>query len=131
MRAAIKAYRCGFADYLTEEARVGQVIRDAVARAARSVHQRREESAHTELLELLAQRDSLTGLANRNSVEERLDQLMHIKARYGSPFAIILIRSTSMSKSAAASDTTSVITPSLLLPGGWPTSRGPPTRSLA
>ncbi len=92
VRAAIKAYRCGFADYLTEEARVGQVIRDAVARAERSVHQRREENAHTELLELLAQRDSLTGLANRNSVEERLDQLMHIKARYGSPFAIILIR---------------------------------------
>ncbi len=92
VRAAIKAYRCGVADYLTEEARVGQVIRDAVTRAAKSVHARRQERSKTELLELLAQRDSLTGLANRHSIEERLEQLTRIKARYGSPFAIILIR---------------------------------------
>ncbi len=92
VRSAVKAFRCGFADYLTEEARVGQLIRDAVSRAAKSVRERREERQHLDYLERLAQRDGVTGLPNHHVIEERMEQLTHIKARYGILFAVILIR---------------------------------------
>lgn len=91
VRAAIKAFRCGFADYLTEDMQSGQLLHDAVIRVARAVRDRREERAHLEYLERLAQRDGLTGLPNRHVIEERLEQLTHIKARYGNAFAIILL----------------------------------------
>ncbi len=91
VRAAIKAFRCGFADYLTEDMRAGQLMHDSVVRVARTVHDKREEHAHLEHLERLAQRDGLTGLPNRHVIEERLEQLTHIKSRYGNPFAIILL----------------------------------------
>jgi len=91
VRAAIKAFRCGFADYLTEDTQTGQLLHDAVIRVARDVRDKREERQHLEYLERLAQRDGLTGLPNRHVIEERLEQLTHIKARYGNPFAIILL----------------------------------------
>lgn len=92
LRVAIKAFRCGFADYLTDDTRTAQVLRDAVQRAARSVHRRREEAQHVRYLERLARRDGLTGLPNRRSIEEQIEKLTEIKARYSHPFAIVVVR---------------------------------------
>lgn len=92
LRVAVKAFRCGFADYLTEDARTGQMLRDAVQRAARAVRRQREEALHVRYLERLAQRDGETGLPNRRAIEERVEQLTQIKARYSHPFGIVLLR---------------------------------------
>jgi|GEM_PF-4144529 len=94
IHAVIKAFRCGFVDCLPFEASANREteLRDAVMRAARIVGANREQNQHVRDLERLAQRDSVTGLVNRHYLRERLDQLIAIGRRHGTPFAAILIR---------------------------------------
>jgi len=90
--AVIKAFRCGFADYVPHDQRHSADLHDAVLRAAEIATRQREISQRVKDLERLAQRDSTTGLVNRHYLSERLEQLTAIGRRHGVNFAAILIR---------------------------------------
>jgi diguanylate cyclase (GGDEF)-like protein len=90
--SVIKAFRCGFADYVPKDWRRDTDLRDAVMHAAATVSTAREQAQHIRDLERMAQRDSVTGLANRYYLRERLNQSIEIGRRHGVPFAATLIR---------------------------------------
>ena len=94
VHAVIKAFRCGFTDFLPFAASPTREteLRDAIMRAAGIVEAGRQEAQRTRDLERMAQRDSVTGLVNRYYLRERLDQLIEIGRRHGVPFGVILIR---------------------------------------
>lgn len=89
--AAIKAFRCGFSDYLKKQTLTPRQLIDAVLRAVR--RRRAEVLQRTELeyLAKLARLDRVTGLPNREFLEERLSMLVDGGKRHGHPFAVLVI----------------------------------------
>lgn len=87
--AAIKAFRCGFADYLCEDALRVPEIRAAVTRAAGAVRVARAQSARLEYLEKLSPKDAVTGLPSRLHLEQQIERLVRVAERHGSQFALI------------------------------------------
>ncbi len=88
---AVKAFRCGFSDYLKKQSLTARNLSDAVLRA---VGRRRAEvlqEAELEYLAKLARLDRLTGLPNREFLEERLSVLGEGGRRHQSPFALLVI----------------------------------------
>ena len=92
MSAAIKAFRCGFVDYLVKETTGDRALQDAILRATRMVRAERAKVQHIRHFEWLSQRDGITGLANRHHMQDRLEQLVQMGLRHNSQFAAILIR---------------------------------------
>ncbi|HTJ56724.1 MAG TPA: diguanylate cyclase [Devosiaceae bacterium] len=92
MHAAIKAFHCGFADYLPREPGRDLGLRDAVVAAYRIISAERARTQRFRELERLAQQDSVTGLPNHHYLLERLDQLIGLGKRHGSAFGVMLIR---------------------------------------
>ena len=88
----IKAFRCGFADCLPLEGIRETELREAISRAAGLVAASRQQAQHVRDLERQAQRDSVTGLANRYYLRERLNQLIETARRHNVPFAAIQVR---------------------------------------
>jgi len=92
VHAAIKAFRCGFTDYLIKGSTGDRALYEAILRASRIVRAERAKAENLRYLEWLAQRDGLTGLPNRHCLDERLEQLLQIGVRHNAPFAAVLIR---------------------------------------
>ena len=90
-RTAIQAFRSGFMDYLKRSTLDAAGLRAAVTRVANIRRERLREKRQLEQLSEMAMRDALTGLSNRNALEEHLTKMMEAGLRHGKPFAIILM----------------------------------------
>lgn len=90
-RVLLKAFRCGFDDYLNKETLTFSEMAGAVRRAV--ARRRTDAKRRTELLLLsgLAQLDRLTGLPNRKFMEQRIEQLVAGIRRYSKSFAVVKI----------------------------------------
>ena len=90
-RNAIKAFRSGFVDYLKKTTLDASGLRSAVIKAANLRRDRLRERDQIQALSDMAMRDSLTGLSNRNALEDHLSMMMESGLRHGKPFAVVLI----------------------------------------
>jgi diguanylate cyclase (GGDEF)-like protein len=88
---AIKAFRSGFADYIRMKPSVAPELAASIVRAASARLARLQQKAEAELLAGLAMRDRLTGLPNRNALEERMKTLYESGRRHKKSFAVIMI----------------------------------------
>ena len=90
IKSVLKAFRNGLSDYVSMDHDFGgellQAIRQAVERGSRRMLI--EEIEH---LSKLANYDRLTGLANRNVLNDRLVSLIAGGERHGVPFSLFLI----------------------------------------
>jgi diguanylate cyclase (GGDEF)-like protein len=87
---AVQALKGGAFDYLTKEELSEDTLFHAVETAVeKSTLKKRIRQQRVEL-ERLARFDSLTGLFNRRSLMERLDQEVRRAARYGPPLCVIM-----------------------------------------
>lgn len=91
VRTAIKAFRVGFSDYVLEAELGGPVFASRVRAAAKNGRNRNRIRAEMDQLSRLARRDSLTGLLNRGSLDDRLEVLVERGGRHGKPFALMLL----------------------------------------
>lgn len=89
--SVLKAFRCGFADFISTAPLSRRELGDAVSRAAIQCRRARKEQYRIAQLEADAQRDSATGLPNSGFVEERIRALIRAKARRPVSFAILLL----------------------------------------
>ncbi|WP_417310480.1 EAL domain-containing protein [Devosia sp.] len=90
-RSAIKAFRSGFQDYLKRDMMADADLQSAITRVAKVRRERQREKLKLAQLSEMAMRDALTGLSNRNALEDHLKIMMEAGLRHGKPFAIILM----------------------------------------
>lgn len=90
--SAIKAFRCGFADYLPKEGVGKRELQGAVGRAGKAIRQKRAQRARMARLEGLTQKDALTGLPNHPYLREQIERLIRVGGRHGTQFAILAVR---------------------------------------
>ena len=75
-RIAIKAFRCGFSNYVRKKALDARELITAILHSVRRRQSERQQRAEMERLAKLALRDRITGLPNRQFLEERLSVLI-------------------------------------------------------
>lgn len=88
---AVEAFKQGAQDYLIKSRLTSEKLRQVVRSAIEKVTLLRKIEAQRRDLERRATLDDLTGLHNRRTFMERLDQEIARAQRYGSPLSVILV----------------------------------------
>jgi diguanylate cyclase (GGDEF)-like protein len=87
----LKAFRSGISDVVTFEHPIGRDLTNAVHRAVERKRKAQALVDEIDYLSMLAQFDSLTGVPNRNFLEDRLSSLIATARRHEDAFAAFLI----------------------------------------
>ena len=90
-QAVLKTFRSGLSDYVSMDHDFGAELLHAIRRAVERGGKTRALIEEIEHLSKLANYDRLTGLANRNVLNDRLVSLFATGDRHGVPFAVFLI----------------------------------------
>ncbi len=90
-RVAIDAFRQGFGDYVARDQNYARELILAVRRAVTRSRKTQRLLDEVEYLSRMAKYDRLTGLPNRNFLEDRLQSLIASGERHGSEFSLFLI----------------------------------------
>jgi diguanylate cyclase (GGDEF)-like protein len=88
---AVEAFKQGAQDYLIKSRLTAEKLRQVVRTAIEKVTLLRKIEAQRRELERRATVDDLTGLHNRRTFMERLDEEIARAKRYGAPLSVILI----------------------------------------
>ncbi len=87
----LKAFRSGVSDVVATGPTLAQELTGAVRRAAERNRKERTLQDEIEYLSKLARYDSLTGIPNRNFLEDRLTSLVAAARRHDGAFAVVMI----------------------------------------
>jgi len=87
----LKAFRCGFFDFVRSDVPNNLELIDAVERSAAQSLRERRQQYRIALLESEARRDSVTGLPKFPFVEERMNALIRAAAKRPLRFAILVL----------------------------------------
>ncbi len=90
-KTILKAFRNGLSDVVAKDGDFTKELVNAIRRAVERGRQARKLYEEVDYLARLARYDRLTGLPNRNFLEDRLANLIASGERHGSRFALILI----------------------------------------
>ncbi len=90
-KSVVKAFRTGISDYVITDHNGAADLLRAIKRSVERCRETIRLQDENEYLAALATYDRVTGLPNRNFVEDRFAQVLATGKRYGNQFAILLI----------------------------------------
>ncbi|MEX0852804.1 MAG: diguanylate cyclase [Bauldia sp.] len=91
VRVAVGAFRAGVSDYVSRDHNAANELLHAIRRSVRRHRKTQALLDEIEYLSAMAKYDRLTGLPNRNFLEDRLANLMASSQRHESEFSLLLI----------------------------------------